>query len=160
MAAILSGDVPVLIHDAIIRGLQKGAQTVRNLAILNVTGRVLKRDTGRLATSITAGVTPTAGGGILRVGTQVFYGAAWEHGFYRKQFTIVPKAGKALRFMPKGGTEFIFRRKVTIPAQYFPARPWLRPAAEAALPEVTRLVKAEVDRAFPGRSLNIDIKIA
>lgn len=154
MAAILSGggtDAVVLIHRAIVRGLHKGAQIVRNAAILNVTGRVLKRDTGRLASSITAAVTETGGGGILRVGTQVKYGSYWERGFFRP-------AGLR-RFKPRGEREFIFR---FMQAKQFAARPWLRPAAEQALPQVKRLIEAEVARELRGKfgSHTIDIRIA
>jgi len=71
------------VHNAIVRGLQKGAQIVRNNAILNVTGIVLNRDTGRLASSIATRVSPAGGGGFLDVGTQVKYGGYWERGFFR-----------------------------------------------------------------------------
>src|SRR5262245_25172997 len=82
------------VHRAIARGLQKGAQICRNNAILNVTGRVLNRDTGRLASSIQTRVTETGGGGALDVGTQVKYGGYWERGFvrfgrfYRRQWLL------------------------------------------------------------------------
>lgn len=167
MAAILGGETnaAVLIQRAIMSGLRKGAQIVRNHAVLNVTGRVLKRDTGRLASSITTSVSETAGGGILRVGTRVNYGIAWELGF--ASYIIRPKQlmskksptrFAALRFVPKGSTEPIFRRSVRIPAGH---RPWLRPAAEQALPQVTRIIQGEVNRALQqfGGTRTIDIRI-
>jgi hypothetical protein len=90
-----------VVHNAILRGLRKGAQIVRNAAILNVTGIVLNRDTGRLASSIATRVLATGGGGALDVGTQVKYGGYWERGFqrwgksYRRQW-LEPAVRKSL----------------------------------------------------------------
>jgi hypothetical protein len=89
------------ITNAILRGLRKGAQIVRNNAILNVTGIVLNRDTGRLASSIQTRVSPVGTGGALDVGTQVKYGGYWERGFfrygkhYRRQW-LLPAVRKSL----------------------------------------------------------------
>jgi hypothetical protein len=160
---IRTPDVVVLIHRAIIRGLQQGAQIVRNYAVLNVTGRVLKRDTGHLARTIHTFVTETGGGGILRVGTQTKYGAYWEHGFSRGAFTVIAKNAKALRFIPKGAAQAIFRKKANISAQTFAARPWLRPAADQALPEITRRIRLNVERELGqnfAKSVTIEIKVA
>jgi Bacteriophage HK97-gp10, putative tail-component len=133
MASFLktTNNAVTIIHRAIVRGLQKGAQIVRNNAILNVTGRILNRDTGRLATSITTRVVELGGGGALDVGTQVKYGGYWERGFFRY--------GKFYR------------------------RQWLRPAVDQSLPQVTRLVEAEVAKEIKNtfaRSVTVNIKIA
>jgi hypothetical protein len=149
---IRTPDVVALIHRAIVRGLREGAQIVRNFAVLNVTGKVLKRDTGRLASSIATAVTETGGGGVLRVGTQVKYGAYWEHGFFRT-------AGLR-RFKPRGAPEFIFR---WVKPKYMTARPWLRPAVDQALPQVTRRIQLSVEREIQqnfAKSVTIEIRVA
>jgi hypothetical protein len=130
------------IRSAIVRGLQQGGRIVQNYAVINVTGRILKRASGKLASSIYAKVRKTRAGGILRVGTKLYYGRMWERGFKhvgRAKRTRSRKLGKVM-----------------------PPRPWLRPAAEQALPEISNFIKLEVDRELKAISdkITIDLKLS
>jgi hypothetical protein len=130
---------PPDIRSAIKRGLEQGARIVQNSAISNVSGRVLKRASGKLASSIYAKVRKTRFGGVLQVGTKLHYGLFWEKGFKH--------VGRAKRTSarPQG--------KIMAP------RPWLRPAAEQALPEISNLIKLEVDRELKAVSGKITIEL-
>ena len=68
------------------------------------------RDTGRLMNSI----THDEGGDYIEVGTNVKYAAVHQFGA-----TIRPKRRKFLVFKPKGASNPIFAREVTIPARPF-----------------------------------------
>lgn len=108
------------------------------------TGRV----GGRLRTSVKRVSQLTDTG--FEFGTNVWYGIAWERGFDRKAYTVVPKKAKALMIPLKGWAppgkvkgkftkkakglikeaaaagNVIFRKWAKIPAQTFPARSFLR----------------------------------
>ena len=124
-------------------GVNRGMHLIRNEAVLNVSGRVLKRRTGRLASSIRTDIRSTRSGLIGSVGTNVFYGRIWEV-TGRRAVTIVPRHKKVLRFVARDGT-VVFTKRAVIPAQK--PRPFLRPAVDAMLPEIRediadRMVKA------------------
>ncbi len=68
------------------------------------------RDTGRLMNSITHRVSRD----YIEVGTNVKYAAVHQFGA-----TIRPKRGKFLVFKPRGASNPIFAREVTIPARPF-----------------------------------------
>jgi phage gpG-like protein len=128
------------LRDAIVRGLQQGARIVKSYAVLNV-GKIFSRGGSRLASSIQTRVTSRRNGGVLRVGTRVKYGAFWEYGFIHTG-----------RGGPKLGGKF----------KFMTARPWLRPAAEQALPEISRLINLEVERELKrnfGKTITIDLKL-
>lgn len=100
-----------------------------------LSGQVLKVRTGRLRSSISQGSAMQAGDSrsgfrstpntaVYTVGTNVKYGAAWEHG--ARAHPILAKRGAALRFVIGG--QVLFRKRVNMPAQA--ARPFLAPALE------------------------------
>ena len=139
---IKTAEVANRIRDAIKRGLEQGARSVHNYAVRNVSGRVLHFGTGELARSIYTKVSKTRYGGSLRVGTKLYYGRLWERGFKHR--------GRS----PK-------KFRSTKPGKFMAARPWLRPAAEQALPEISNFIKAEIDRelkAYAGR-VTIELKL-
>lgn len=70
------------IRRAIMNGLRESEPTVKNHAIANL-DRVLKRVSGRLASSIYTRTRQSRGGARLTVGTPVHYGRFWEFGFKR-----------------------------------------------------------------------------
>jgi hypothetical protein len=127
------------IRSAIKRGFQQGARIVQNYAVLNASGRVLKRASGNLARSIYTKVTKTRYGAVLRVGTKLYYGLFWEKGFKH--------VGRAKRTRERGQGKFMA------------PRPWLRPAARQALPEISNLIKLEVDRELKAVSGKITIEL-
>jgi hypothetical protein len=127
------------IRSAIKRGLEQGARIVQNYAVLNVSGKVLKRASGDLARSIYTKVRKTRYGAVLRVASKVYYGKFWEKGFKH--------VGRAKR--TRG-------RK---PGKFMAPRPWLRPAAEQALPEISNLIKFELDRELKAVSGKITIEL-
>lgn len=145
----------------------------------NLSGRVLKRDSGRLINSIDLISKPTDDGCII--GTNVAYGIAWEQGIRRH--TISPAPGRPyaatkewgrkirwsgilpagdprarLRFMVAG--QEVFARSVTIPAQA--PRKFLEPAIEMNRNELERNLANRVMRvlnqAFPDKTITINVK--
>lgn len=115
---------------AIRRALFQVGEIVKRRARANLSGRVLRRQTGVLANSVTAAVSPS--GTAVVIGTNTFYGRIHEFGA-PGPWVIRPRTGQALRFTGRGG-ETIFRRQVVHPG--LPARPWLRPALEASRPDI------------------------
>jgi len=107
----------------------KGEAFVRvyNDIELNLTGRVLKVDTGRLRSDVgtVSRIEPEG----MQFGVRVKYGIAWELGFEVPEQIIRPKYAKALKIPVAGG--FIFRKKAVIPAHKVAARPFILPAIEA-----------------------------
>lgn len=130
---------------------------IENLTIKNLSGKVLNVRSGFLRNSVYTKeeIKGLILQGVIGVGAK--YGAAWELGFSRKAYTIVPKDAKALA-IPVGsllkGVRFgkrdqaatgltkigrklvIFRKKVHIPAATFAARPFIQPAIDEAQPYI------------------------
>ncbi len=122
---------------AIVRAFQQAAPIVRNYTIVNLSGKVLRQLTGRLAGSIRTQVAQMRDGGILWVGTRVNYGRYWERGFTHT-----------------GGRLGV--------GKFMKARPWLRPAALQAMPEIVQLVNREVERELQAnfeKARTIEIKL-
>lgn len=129
--------------------LQRIGVMVQNKAVINLTGKVLKRKTGRGATSVFWKHRLMKKGGSVTIGSRVFYLRIWGltgHGAY----TIVPRNKKALKIpvgslsVPAGGGftlvttgGFILRSRVRMPA--VDKKPWLEPAAIDSLPEIRRM---------------------
>jgi len=137
---------------------------VRNEVILNLTGKVLHRRTGRLVGSITTKVARKARGVIAgTIGTNVYYGAVWETTGLPARVVVPRRRGvKALK-IPVGPfvsatkrAGFIFRKKAVIPRQ--PARPFIKPAVEKSHPFINALHKAYFGRLFPKEPVVIKVK--
>jgi len=99
------------IAKALLRmGLKVESQAKKNLE------RTPRRvDTGRLRASIRTVLTTRRGTLVVRIGTDVPYARPVHFGtglYGPMHRPIVPVRAKALRFKPKGGTKFIFRRSV------------------------------------------------
>lgn len=128
----------------------EGFITVTNKVKLNLTGKVLKVQSGRLRGSIGAVSRVTKDG--FHVGTNVFYGIAWEKGFTRRAFFVRPVRKSALAFTTRSGAR-AFSKGHMIPAQSFKARPFILPAIEDSERELrTRLqqiVVAHFNSCFP-----------
>lgn len=147
---IFGGGVP---DDVKIRSLKSAAFIVGRRAVRNVTGRFLRRRTGRLANSImgTAGVRRDGKDFVGFVGTNVFYGKAHEFGFHG---TVEVKGHTRLQTM-------VFGRKMANPRRVnvfvhtvkmnLRERPWLRTALSEAQPESRDAFRREFDRWLKGR---------
>ena len=124
--------VEAKLRQVVSRWVSWAYTVVTNEIKLNLSGRVLKVDTGRLRSSIdiNSRVRPTG----FTVGTNVKYGIAWEFGFRVPARTIVPVKRKALKFMIGGRT--LFRKKVEQPTRNVAARPFIRPAVENNLEKI------------------------
>ena len=94
----------------------------------NLTGRVLHRRSGKLLTNVKSESKLTPDG--FTIATTSVYGKAWESGFTRRGYTILPQRGSMLKFMSRSG-ETIFRPRANVPAQRFDARPFIQPAVMA-----------------------------
>jgi hypothetical protein len=81
-APVKPPNAALIIRRAIMNALRESEPIVRNHAIASL-DRVLRRVSGRLASSIYARTRQTRGGGRLTIGTPVHYGRFWEFGFLR-----------------------------------------------------------------------------
>lgn len=110
-----------------------------------LSGQVLRRITGVLASSVQAQPTRVEGDrviGEVTAGTGPSNVYAWTHELGGSHdFTIVPTKAKVLRFLSTSGEE-IFRRSVHHPP--LPARPF----AEPSLDEMRETIVQEIQRAF------------
>lgn len=132
----------------------------RDEAVANVSGRILRRRSGKLADSIRSKVQIIEAGVRGSLSTDVFYGRIWELKG-RKAFTIKPKVfrrrragikviirrSKALQIAPG-----VFRTRARIPAA--PKRPFLHPAIEVNKDRIAQIVAesmaSELDRCLDG----------
>lgn len=130
---------------ALARGLQKAGFVVQRRAQQNLTGRMLRVQTGRLRSSLTVLVGRGPGGPEVLVGTNVRYGAVHEFG--APPYEIRPRRRKVLRFLSRGAV--VFARRVQHPGHR--ARRWLRTAGEESRTEIERAIRGELAAALlPG----------
>lgn len=124
-------------------GLSNSAELVLRRAKTHyLTGAALRVQTGRLRSSVTkqpaTGARKTGKSYSVDVGTNVWYGRAWELGFTIKPYTIVPRVKKALRFEVGGKT--IFAKKVSIPGRTVKPRKWLEPAIKDNMTNIEKIL--------------------
>ena len=131
-----------ILQQGVLRAMNRAGVLFRNEAVVNLTGRVLKRRTGRGASSVFWRVRLNDTGGVVTVGSNVFYLRIWElTGLPNRVITPVNK--KALKIpVPGAPGGFIFRKKATIPRT--PPKPWLEPAVMAKLDEAKEIVADEM----------------
>lgn len=91
-----------------------------------LSGQVLKTRTGTLRRSINQRVVDLPAAIVGIVGTNVKYAGIHEFGGTVKGHLVEAKRARTLAFMPKGGSQMIFRRKVSIPDVQMPMRSYLR----------------------------------
>lgn len=108
-----------------------------------LSGQVLNVRTGTLRRSINQRVTIGASRIFATVGTNVEYAGIHEYGGVIPAHTVVPVRARALRFMPRGGSEFIFRMRAEIPDVVMPERSFLR----SVLREMEGEIQSEITRA-------------
>jgi len=141
---------PQLTLDGIVEGMNRGRFEIRNRIIENLSGRILKRQTGRLVLSVFTDEAVLVGNNVeVKYGSRgVPYAATHEFGLLIPAHVVVPRTKKALAFFwPKVGKNVVFRR-VTIPAIKMPERRPFRKGAEAALPQVRALIAVSVLKAY------------
>jgi phage gpG-like protein len=112
----------------------------------NLSGAVLQRRSGRLASSIQVDIrrSDSAVSAVLK--TDIPYAAIHEYGGTLPARTILPKSGRALAF-PWQGRERFFAR-VSVPPAAMPERSFMRSALEAMAPEIrATLTRTALDAA-------------
>jgi len=129
--------MPELIKPALFKGMNEAMILAERESKLNLSGRVLQRRSGRLRNSITHQVKIEGDNVIGRIGTNVVYGRIHELGG-----EIRPKTARALRFQIPG-VGWRMAQKVTIPK-----RPYLRPAIEENVSDITRILARRIEEAF------------
>lgn len=129
--------MPDLMVPALHKGMEEAMILAEREAKLNLSGRILNRRTGRLRNSITHKVKIQGDKVVGTIGTNVVYGRIHELGG-----EIFPRKAKALKFnIPGVGWRTV--KKVTMPA-----RPYLRPALEDNMSEITRILSNRITEAF------------
>jgi phage gpG-like protein len=132
------------LHDRLLLTINKLGLNLHGIVITNLSGRVLKRQTGRLSQSQNIAMVDEPNRVETSVGFNrqtVPYGAIHEFGGTTKAHLIEAKNAKALRFVMNG--ELMFRRKVNHPGSKMPERSFLRSALKEIAPEaVAEITKA------------------
>lgn len=158
--------------------MQTVMNETRNIVIRKLTGEVLHRRTGRLASSIFAKVAQTRRRTTGSIGTRVWYGVMWEK-YGHPAYTVVAKNARALaiptgsaigyrkqsgRVFEKKGIEaglrsgtVIFRKRAHIPAA--PPRPFIDPSIKQVQPFFRALHATTFPKVFPNDPIRIDIKV-
>jgi phage gpG-like protein len=134
---------PRVLQGAIVKGMQRAVLSVVRRAKLNLTGRFLRVQRGRLRSSVTSTVLIAGDEIIGQVGTNVFYGRIHEEGVPHP-WTIRPRTAKRLAW--RAGGKWVTAMEVTHPP--LRRRPWLRTAALESQGEVRAFFQAEVNRAL------------
>jgi len=139
----VSGGLPS--GEAMAFGIRKGVtralETVKLEAMRNLSNVVLKRRTGKLASSLTTALYTQGQTVIGLVGTNVKYGKWHEFGL-PGPWTIRAKGDGMLHFKI-GGADF-FRKQVKHPG--LRSRPWLRPALASVQPHLKTIMTDEISR--------------
>jgi phage gpG-like protein len=135
---------PVVFQGATVKAMQRAVLGVIRRAKLNLTGRFLRVQTGRLRSSVTSRVMIAGPEVVGIIGTNVFYGRIHEEGVSHSWTIRSKRAGGVLKFTAGGKT--IFARQVQHPP--LPARPWLRTAAVESRADIIAAFQSELDKAL------------
>lgn len=158
-ARIYPNPIP-FVRAAAVGWSKAGLKIVVEEVRINLSGKVLESRTGKLLKSIPRNSKLITDG--FEVGTNVGYGVAWESGFERKSYTIIPKSKRALAFTTKSGDRII-RKKVTVPAGTFAARPFIVPAVRTSIPALNLslnvLLKRMYGLSFPPVTVTVNFMV-
>lgn len=130
---------------------------IMNEIKLNLTGKVLKRDSGNLIAAIEA--DSTVFGGAMKFIISPVYGQAWEKGFSRKSYLVRPVNAKALAWggtVPRPPRAFkklkpdqkFFSKGHIIPPGWFKERPFVKPAVRDSEPELLKSLEHKLQNGF------------
>ena len=152
--------IPANLDKAIKTWRDKGLEMVGDKAEQNVSGKVLNVRSGALLKDVQEHQKPETPNS-FSIGTSLVHGKAWEQGFHRKAYTVRPVRAKALKIPTGGGVgEFIFRLKADIPAQTFPAKPFLRPAVDDSRVGLKKLLSEQIHGAKLFSSQTVEVKLS
>lgn len=153
------GRMPALLTQGIIGGMRAGLllalKSSKNEHFLSGGGapdaKTLTSRTGKLRNSVRV-IEPYASGslfigGLRAGGAGIPYARIHERGGVTSPHTIVPKKAKMLSWVDKGGVRR-FARRVRHPGSRIPARPYLFPALEKSLPQISKQIGVAIEVAF------------
>lgn len=153
------GRLPAELTKGIIGGMRAGLllalKSSKNEYFLSGGGApdatLLTSRTGKLRNSVRV-IEPQAlsgvfVGGLRAGGPGIPYAAIHERGGTTRPHTIEAKKGKLLSWMDKTGVRR-FARRVRHPGSRIPARPYLFPALEKSLPQISKQIGVAVEVAF------------
>lgn len=146
-------ELPELSARALLLGMRRGMNLIRQLARRNASGAVLQRRSGRLASHMRAQARRQGEVVVGRVWNDLFYGRLQEYG--AGPHVIRPRTAKLLgnrrtpaKALAAGGR---FWTRVNHPGVR--PRPWFRPAVEEGLPKVAALIEEELITAVAREAL-------
>jgi len=164
--------VQKIIDEAVVEWQKTAFLTIMNEIKMNLTGRVLKRDSGTLIQNVSA--MSRIFNNVIEISVTVPYGEAWEKGWARKSYFIKPVKAKALAW---GGSrpappranktlkpnQKFFSKGHLIPPRWFKARPFLEPAINSTSDEVLSQLQQQLQTTFDQRvpqwKITIDARI-
>ena len=135
---------PSRLQQVQLRAMQQSVMIVLRRAKLNLTGRFLKVQTGRLRSSLTGFIGLKSGEVVGMVGTNVWYGKLHEFG---GTFSVTRRHQARFRRTLGGGLAFAKKRSrvvyESLPVQRtysvtYPSRPWLRTALAESKADILR----------------------
>jgi phage gpG-like protein len=151
------GQLPVQATAALRKALSRSLDIVYRRIAANLTGRMLKVDTGRLRQSIQYSMEIANLRG--RIGTNVEYAAIHEYGGQTRPHKISAVHAGSLRFVNPGfvgplrltkkgkiakrqtAGSLVFTQSVNHPGSTMPARPYMRPALAESREEIVALMR-------------------
>jgi phage gpG-like protein len=154
------GRMVPLVQKGVLGGMRAGLllalKSSKNEYFLGGNGAVnaekLTSRSGRLRDSVRV-IEPYASpggftGGLRAGGAGIRYAAIHERGGVTRPHVIVPKkAGGWLSWVDKTGVR-AFAKRVRHPGSRIPARPYLFPALEKSLPQISKQVSVAIEVAF------------
>lgn len=150
------GRISPLVSKGIIGGMRAGLllalKSSKNEFILGGNGSVhsekLTNRSGRLRNSISV-IEPYSQSGAFIGGLRATapYAGIHERGGVTRPHLIVPKKAKMLSWEDKTGVRR-YARRVNHPGSRIPARPFLYPAIEKQLPQISKQITVAIEVAF------------
>jgi len=138
-------DVPKKTRSNTERALTKAAHLVEKQAKQNISGPVLKVQSGTLRSSIRTKVDKAKLE--ARVGTNVVYGPIHEFGGTIPPHIVKPRHAKVLRWLGPGGIA-MFAKSVQMPAVKMPRRAWLGPAFKQSAAKIKDIFRKAISGAI------------
>lgn len=143
-------EMPELMTPAVFKGMKQAMalaeSTVRSPYL---SGKALKRRTGRLRGSITHNVKLDGDNVVGQIGTNVVYGRIHELG-YTGPVQVMAHARTIRQAFGRAITPTVVNVRAHTRNVDMPARPFLRPAVKDKLSAIERIIANRIEEAFSG----------
>ena len=136
------GAMPEQVKQELARTVSTLSQELRETVQRKLSGEVLQRRSGRLASSIAVDLVQNGGTIGASLSSDVEYAAIHEYGGTIGAREVLPQAARVLAFPWKGQQRFFAR--VELPSVTMPERSFLRSALDEMAPEIEAALEQAV----------------